>query len=79
MRLVRNPTVLWRRTATSVVLLPPGGEPTELIGPAVAVWDAVSSGMREEPAQPSGAQTVGSVEAQQIVGALVELGVLVAS
>lgn len=72
---VCNPAALWRRTSSSVVVLPPGGEPTELIGAAAAVWDAVS---RPE----LGGRLVESVDAsevEQIIDAFTQLALVVAA
>jgi hypothetical protein len=72
MRVVRNPDVLWRRTASSVVVLPLGGEPTELIGAAAAVWDAVA-----QAAPVAAVETIDPREVELIVDALVELDLVV--
>ena len=71
---VPNPAVLWRRTATSVVVLPPGGEPTELIGAAATVWDHVMS-LGDEPST----QVIDLTEAIEIVEALLEMDLVMVS
>jgi hypothetical protein len=71
---VPNPEVLWRRTATSVVVLPPGGEPTELIGAAATVWDRV---MR--PCDEPSTQVIDLTEIEQIVEALLEMDLVMVS
>ncbi len=73
-RYVPNPEVLWRRTAGSVVLLPPGGDPTELIGPAASVWDRVVT-----PGDEPSTDVIDLMVVEQIVDALVEMEVVVAS
>jgi hypothetical protein len=73
--IVSNPAVLWRRTASSVVVLPPGGEPTELTGSAAAVWDAVT---RPETGLRS-VDELDALEVDQIVGALVHLELVLPS
>ena len=74
--LSRNPEVLWRRTSTSVVVLPPGGEPTELIGPAAAIWDSVPDG---PGAFQVGAAALDTPMTSQIVAELVDLGLVLRS
>ena len=74
-RVVNNPAVLWRRTASSVVVLAPGGEPTELIGSAAAVWDAVT---RPEVGLAP-VDSLDALEVDQILEALLELELVIPS
>jgi hypothetical protein len=60
--------VLWRRTAGSVIVLPPGGEPTELIGVAATVWDRVI-----RPSDEPSTEVVDLTEITRIVEALLEM------
>jgi hypothetical protein len=71
---VPNPEVLWRRTAGSVVVLPPGGEPTELIGPAATVWDRVVT-----PGDEPSVQLIDVTEIAQIVDAFLEMDLVMVS
>jgi hypothetical protein len=76
LRVSRNPTVLWRRTSTSVVVLPPGGDPLELVGPAAAIWDNVPD---RPDTRGTGDSEVASPMTPAIVAELLDLGLVLQS